>query len=53
VVGSVLGREVRPIGKIEYSYPVIEKKELYLWPSEENSETGPRVHFGVGVGIWR
>jgi len=51
-VGSVMGREVRPLGKIEYSYPVIEKKELYLWPLEETSGTGPRVHFGVGIGIW-
>jgi len=53
VVGSVMGREMHPLGKIEYSYPVIEKKELYLWPLEENSGTGPRVHFGVGIGIWR
>ena len=52
VVGSVMGREVRPLGKIEYSYPVIEKSELYLWPLEEISGTGPRVHFGVGIGIW-
>jgi outer membrane lipoprotein len=52
-VGLVMGREVRPLGKIEYSYPVIEKKELYLWPLEETSGTGPRVHFGVGIGIWR
>ena len=51
-VGSVMGREVRPLGKIEYSYPVIEKSELYLWPLEEISGTGPRVHFGVGIGIW-
>jgi len=53
VVGSVMGREMRPLGKIEYSYPVIEKKELYLWPLEENLGTGPRVHFGLGIGIWR
>jgi outer membrane lipoprotein len=52
VVGSVMGREVRPLGKIEYSYPVIEKKELYLWPSEEATGTWPRVHFGVGIGFW-
>jgi outer membrane lipoprotein len=53
VGGSVMGVDVRSLGKIKYSYPVIEKKELYLWPSEENSRTGPRVHFGVGIGIWR
>ena len=51
-VGSVMGREVRPLGKIEYSYPVVEKKELYLWPTEESSLGEPSVHFGVGIGIW-
>ena len=53
VVGSVIGSEVRTLGKTEYSYPVVEKRELYLWPLEENSGTGPRVYFGVGIGIWR
>jgi outer membrane lipoprotein len=51
-VGSVVGEEVRPLGEIEYSYPVIEKKELYLWPTEESSLGEPSVHFGVGIGIW-
>jgi len=51
VVGSVLGNEVRPLGEIEYSYPTIDKRELYIWPPEESSATGPRVHFGVGIGI--
>ena len=50
VVGSVVGREVRPLGEIEYSYPVIEKKELHLWPPEESYVTEPRVYFGFGIG---
>jgi len=50
VVGSVIGKEVRPLGEIEYSYPVIEKKELHLWPAEESYVTGPRLHFGVAIG---
>jgi len=49
VVGSVVGKEIRPLGEIEYSYPVIEKKELYLWPAEESSVTEPRVYFGFGI----
>jgi len=53
VVGSVMGRELRTLGEIEYSYPVIEKKELYLWPTDGYFVTEPRVHFGVGIGIWR
>ena len=52
VVGIVTGSEVRPIDNIGYSYPVIEKKELHLWPSEETSPRGPRIHFGMGIGIW-
>jgi len=52
VVGSVVGKEVRPLGEIEYGYPVIEKKELYLWPAEDYSVGGPRLHFGVGIGVW-
>ena len=49
VVGSVEGKEVRPLDEIEYSYPVISERELYLWPSEEYA-TQPRVYFGIGVG---
>lgn len=51
VVGSVLGKEVLPLGEIEYTYPIITKKELYIWPSEESSATQPGVRFGVGIGI--
>ena len=52
VAGSVLGKEVRPLGKIKYSYPVTEKKELHLWPAEESYVTEPGVHFGVAIGTW-
>ena len=51
VVGSVAGKEVRPLGEIQYTYPLIEKTELYLWPTEEPSPTQPSVHFGIGIGI--
>lgn len=49
VVGPIVGREMRPLGKIEYSYPLIAKKELYLWPLEETTNQ-PRFHFGIGIG---
>jgi hypothetical protein len=52
VMGSVLGKEVHPLGEIKYSYPVIEKKDLHLWPAEEFYVRGPRVHFGVAIGTW-
>ena len=51
VAGTVVGKEVRPLGEIEYTYPIIEERELYLWPEEESSSDEPKVHFGIGVGI--
>ena len=51
VAGTVVGKEVRPVGEIEYTYPIIEKRELYLWPKEETASTEPKVRFGVGVGV--
>jgi len=51
VVGSVSGKEVRPLGEIEYTYPVITKRELYIWPLEGSPAAQPRVRFGVGVGV--
>ena len=51
VAGVAVGKEVRPLGEIDYSYPMLEKRELYLWPEEESSFAEPQVHFGVGVGV--
>jgi outer membrane lipoprotein len=51
VAGRVVGKEVRPLGEIIYAYPVIEKRELYLWPEEKSASAEPKVHFGVGIGI--
>jgi outer membrane lipoprotein len=50
VVGSVRGKEVRQLGELEYAYPVIEKKELHIWPVEGAPGTSPRFHFGIGIG---
>jgi outer membrane lipoprotein len=48
-VGTVAGKDVRPIGEIEYAYPLIEMTELYLWPLE-GAVNEPRFYFGVGIG---
>jgi len=32
VAGEVKGKKVVPLGEIEYAYPLISIKELYLWP---------------------
>ena len=51
VAGSVTGKDVRQLNKIDYTYPVIAKKEIYLWPEEGTYDDSPRFRFGVGVGI--
>ena len=51
VAGVVEGTEIHPLGEAQYTYPVISKRELYLWPSEETTMTEPGVRFGVGRGI--
>jgi outer membrane lipoprotein len=50
VAGIVVGEKSLPLGEITYRYPVIENRELYLWP-EENFRQEPPVHFGFGIGI--
>ncbi|OGP54374.1 MAG: hypothetical protein A2Y65_09255 [Deltaproteobacteria bacterium RBG_13_52_11] len=51
VAGKVVGKDMRPLGEIQYTYPIIEKRELYLWPEEKSASTEPKVHLGVGIGI--
>jgi outer membrane lipoprotein len=50
VAGQVVGKEKHPMGEIEYTYPVIEKQGLYLWPVERPASAEPRWQFGFGVG---
>ena len=47
-VARITGSEVRPIGGLDYGYPVMEAIEIKLWP--ERSPAYPGVQFGVGVG---
>jgi outer membrane lipoprotein len=47
-VGRIGGSEVRPIGGLDYAYPIVEASEIKLWP--ERSPVYPGVQFGVGVG---
>jgi len=51
VVGSVLGKEVRPLEEISYTYPVVAQKELYLWPSEEYPGKSTSVYISIGGGM--
>lgn len=49
VAGVVTGTETRPLGKVNYRYPVIEPKEHYLWESRDYYD--PYAWPGVGIGI--
>ncbi len=49
-VGTVIGKEIRPLNEVLYVYPIIEKSNLYLWPIQDIPDSEPRVHFGIGIG---
>lgn len=51
VAGQVLGREIRPLGQLEYIYPVLLAREAHLWKIEAYSSE-PRFTFGFGVGVF-
>ena len=48
LVGRLKGSEIQTIGQMPYRYPVIIPEEIKKWPVE--SDSGPRFHFGIGVG---
>jgi outer membrane lipoprotein len=33
VAGEIVGKETRPLGKTQYTYPVVRVRELHLWTS--------------------
>ncbi len=32
VAGEITGEEVKPLGEMEYKYPLLTSKEIYIWP---------------------
>lgn len=48
VVGPVKGAETRPIGQMDYRYPVMDVIEIKKW--QPSTDSSPRFHFGIGVG---
>jgi len=56
--GEISARETRPLGEIQYTYPVIAIRELYLW-DEPRPEwrcrcyyTWPGPYYSWGWGYW-
>ena len=47
--GEVAGKETMPLDDTHYTYPVIEQRELHIWPIDRPS--GSPVRFGLGVGV--
>lgn len=48
VVGPLKGAETRPIGQMDYHYPVMDVIEIKKWQPGTNDS--PRFHFGIGIG---
>ncbi len=49
VVGIVGGKEVLPLGEINYTYPIVASRELYLWPADDAYYL-PQFYIGIGIG---
>ncbi len=47
VAGEIGGTVIRPLGEIDYTYLLINSKELHIFVKR------PRVHFQFGIGIWK
>lgn len=41
VAGKIAGKETRPLGETEYTYPVLEIREFHLWTSTPLAEYRP------------
>ncbi len=50
LVGRVAGSETRHLEGIDYTYPLLDLRELYVWRPED-PYASPPVYFGVGVGV--
>ncbi len=50
VTGTVLHTETGKVGKSEQTYPVIDARELYLWPVDSFHESSG-LRFGGEIGV--
>ena len=49
VAGEIMGKELHPLGEIQYPYPLIKSKELHLFEPRYSIP----IQFGIGIGIWK
>jgi outer membrane lipoprotein len=45
VAGKVIGKRVRPLGEIQYTYPLIKSSEIHLFTPSR----GIPIRFGIGI----
>ena len=50
-MATIVGTDHGQVGGVEYTYPLIEAEDIYLWPRDSEDTGRSRVHFGIGVGI--
>jgi outer membrane lipoprotein len=53
VRGTLTETREGSIGEADYTYPVVESDQVYLWPQETGAEDGGwgGVNFGIGIGV--
>ena len=49
VAGILAGKDIHPLGEINYVYPLVASRELYLWPVGEAPYL-PQFYIGIGIG---
>ena len=47
--GTVVGQETRPLDRTEYTYPVIQVEEYYLWREQGEGPGAPPISWSIGV----
>jgi outer membrane lipoprotein len=48
LIGTITGTRQGRIDEAAYTYPAIASEQMHLW-SKSGEDSGPRLHFGVGV----
>jgi outer membrane lipoprotein len=51
IAGEIVGKEIRPLGKTEYAYPVAVIKEIHLW-GRHRVYVYPSPYYWYGPGWW-
>lgn len=46
VAGKIRGKRVRPLGEVEYAYPLLSAGEIHLWPERVKERIVPASYWG-------